>query len=145
RGWQGDGTILGPTAADSVPEHGDPGIDERQDADAPEQRRGDAAGLALASLTDAEQRADDEYDHELRADLGVVELLALGHTPWRGEGESGDGGDRDADVHQPGDLPSSAERLHGPGAEQHGEADEMDEQNEVAQGLHGPRLTNRRA
>src|SRR5687767_3997486 len=72
----------------SAPDDSEPGVHEGQDADGPEQRRRDGSPLALAAGADAEQGADDEEDHELHADLDVVEIVV--DPPGGGEGEAGD-------------------------------------------------------
>src|SRR5690606_39644334 len=55
----GNGSIIGKNRpARSVPEHGDAGVDEREDADEPEQHRGDASRLALLREADPEERSE---------------------------------------------------------------------------------------
>ena len=68
---------------------------------------------------------------ELHAELDVVQVVR--DAPGGGEDEARDAGDAEAPLHQRRDLQPAVVRLDRPGAEEHGEADEVDEDDEVTQ------------
>lgn len=122
------------TRGGSAPDHGDAGVEECEHPDGPEECRRHGAALLLAGAADAHEGADDQQDDELDADLDVVEASL--DAPRGGEDEAGDGGDRQTDVHETGEPHALGDGLDEPRAEQHGESDDVQVHDDVAQDLH---------
>ncbi len=94
---------------------------------------------------DAEQGANDDEDDELHCDLDVEAHPGRPvDAPRCRECEARHTRDGQADVHELRELTLAAKCLGEPGAEERGEADQVDEDDDLAEGLHLLRLCPRR-
>ena len=67
-------------------------------------------GITFTVYSDAEQGADHEQDHELHAELDVVQLVR--DAPRGGQGEAGDGSELSVDLRLGGVAPRTVELVH---------------------------------